>query len=483
MKPLQRLLARARRAVWIATWSTLGAAGLAQAGSPATQSALRSADRAVAPAAAVAERFTLSNGMTLIVQPDRRAPTAVHMVWVRVGSMDEVDGQSGVAHVLEHMLFKGTDTLAEGEFSRRVAALGGRDNAFTSRDVTAYHQQVPADRLEAVMQLEADRFARNRWPDDAFQREMGVIQEERRQRVEESPQARLFELFNATAFKAHPYRRPIIGWMADLQALRADEVRDFYRRWYVPSNAAVVVVGDVDVQAVRAMAERHYGRIPAAGLPVRKPLTEPLQQGPRRVELRARAQQPLLLMGYKVPQLAHPLDESSAAADALALTLLAGVLDGHSAARLERALVQGRQPDGRLGERVADHAGASYGLSGRGPQLFLLSAAPAQGVAPQQLEAALKAELRRVAEDGVTPAELQRVKNQWAASEVFKRDSMFALARELGEHWALDWPLDASERLMARLRAVTPEHVQAVARRYFADDQLTVGWLTPQEQP
>jgi zinc protease len=422
-----------------------------------------------------AQTFTLSNGMTLIVQPDRRAPTVVHMVWVRVGSVDEVSGTSGVAHVLEHMMFKGTPTLAEGEFSRRVAALGGRDNAFTSRDVTAYHQQVPADKLADVMALEADRFANMQWADDAFRREMGVIQEERRQRTEESPQALMFEAFNAATFLAHPYRRPIIGWMSDLKSMTPDDARDFHRRWYVPANAAVVVVGDVDVDQVRAFAEKHYGAIPARAVPERKPQVEPEQTGPRRVTFHGRTQQPSLLLGYKVPQLTGPSANDANSQDALALLLLSGVLDGNSASRLERRLVQGQG-----GKRLADSVSASYGLMGRGPQLFMLSGSPKAGIAPEQLEAALKAEVQRIARDGVSEAELQRVKNQWTASEVFQLDSMFAQARELGSYWLLGWPVDAGQTLMQRLREVTTEQVRSVAQRYFDDRQLTVGLLLPE---
>ena len=209
------------------------------------------------------EQFTLSNGMTLIVQPDRRAPTAVQMVWVRVGSVDEVDGTSGVAHVLEHMLFKGSKELKAGEFSRRVAALGGRENAFTSRDYTGYYQQIPATRLEDVMKLESDRFANNQWPDDEFKREIEVVKEERRLRTDDQPRALLGEQQNAIVFTASPYRRPVVGWMSDLEAMTPDDARVFYRRWYVPANAALVVAGDVDVAKVRALAERYYGSIPA----------------------------------------------------------------------------------------------------------------------------------------------------------------------------------------------------------------------------
>jgi len=426
------------------------------------------------------QTFTLSNGMTLIVQPDRRAPTAVHMLWVRVGSMDEVDGRSGVAHVVEHMLFKGTPTLAEGEFSRQIAALGGRENAFTSRDATAYHQQIPAERLAEVMRLEADRFAHNAWPDDAFRREMDVIKEERRQRVDESPQARMIEVFNATAWMAHPYRRPIIGWMSDLVSLTPDDVRAFYREWYVPGNAAVVVVGDVDVGQVREWAERYYGQLPARAVPARKPQTEPAQTGVRRIEYRGRTDRPLVVMGYKVPTLAHPDAQDADSLDALALLLLAGVLDGHSAARLERALIQG---EGIHGQRVADSVGASFSVVGRGPQLFWFSGSPAQGVTPTALEEAFKQQVRRVAQEGVSVAELQRVKTQWLAADVFNLDSTFAQARELGSHWVQGWPLDASARLMQRLDTITPQDIQRVAGRYFTDQQLTVGVLLPEVTP
>ncbi len=432
----------------------------------------------VAAAAATATvrpvQYTLSNGMTLIVQPDRRAPTVAHMVWVRVGSIDEVDGTSGVAHVLEHMMFKGTPDLKPGEFSRRVAALGGRDNAFTSRDATAYHQQVPADRLEDVMRLEADRFARNQWDDAEFFKELQVVKEERRQRTEESPQARMFEAFNATLFQTSPYRRPIIGWMSDLDALTPQDARDFYRRWYVPANAAVVIAGDVEPERVRALAEKHFGRIEARPVPPRKPRDEVRQTGPRRMEYRAVTEQSLVTLAWKAPRWTGAQDDANR--DALALTMLSAVLDGYSGARLDRALVQGQ---GMGGKRVADSASASFGLLGRGPQVFSLTAVPARGVTPEMASAALKAEVARIAREGVQPAELQRVKTQWRAGEVYKRDSVFGQAQELGSYWVQGLGLDGSDRLMAALDAVTPADVQRVASRYFSDDQLTTGVLVP----
>ena len=420
-----------------------------------------------------AEQFIFANGMTLIVKPDRRAPTAVHMLWLRVGSMDEVDGSSGVAHVLEHMLFKGTATVPAGEFSRRVAALGGRENAFTSQDYTGYFQQIPASRLEDVMALEADRFANNQWPDEEFRKELEVVKEERRLRTEDDPRALLYEALSASVFMAAPYRRPIIGWMSDLDAMTPDDARAFYQRWYTPANAVVVVTGDVDVAQVRQLAEKHYGGIVARAVPARKPRTEPAQTGQRRLEIKAPAEQAYVMLAFKVPGLTSFDAPSAQDDDALALTVLAAVLDGYSGARLDRALTQGPA-------RVADSAGAGNGLMGRGPQLFLLDGVPAKGKTAAQVEAALRAQVARVAREGVTEAELQRVKTQWVASEVYKLDSLFNQARELGSYWVQGLPLDAGERLLARLRGVTAEQVRAVAQRYFGDDQLTAAVLMPQ---
>ncbi|MFO1245594.1 MAG: pitrilysin family protein [Ramlibacter sp.] len=430
------------------------------------------APSAGAQAPAKVEQFTLPNGLTVIVKPDRRAPTAVHMLWVRVGAMDEVDGTSGVAHVLEHMMFKGTPELGVGEFSRRVAALGGRENAFTARDYTGYFQQIPAGRLEDVMKLEADRFARNQWADEEFRKEIEVVKEERRLRTEDSPRALLYEQLNAAAFIASPYRRPIVGWMSDLDAMTPADVRAFYQQWYTPANAAVVVAGDVDVAEVRRLAEKYYGSVPARAVPPRKPRAEPAQQGIRRIEFKAPAEQAYVGLAFKVPQLAT-FEPSAEADDALALTVLSAVLDGYTGARLGRALEQG--PD-----RVADSAGAWNGLWGRGPQLFVLDGVPAPGKTPEQVEAALREQVARVAREGVTEAELNRVKTRWVAGEVYKLDSVMNQARELGSQWALGLPLDAGERLIQRLRAVTAQQVQAVAAKYFGDDQLTVAVLRPQ---
>ncbi|MFT4242882.1 MAG: pitrilysin family protein [Acidovorax sp.] len=420
-----------------------------------------------------AQQFTLKNGMQLIVQPDRRAPTAVHMVWVRVGSMDEVDGTTGVAHLLEHMMFKGTKTLPPGEFSRRVAALGGQENAFTSRDYTGYYQQIPANRLEDVMKLESDRFAHNHWPDDEFRKELEVVKEERRMRTDDQPRAVLSEQLFAAAFTASPYRRPIVGWMSDLDSMTPADARAFYRQWYTPTNAVVVVAGDVDVAQVRALAEKYYGTLPAHALPERKPRTEPPQQGLRRIAVKAPAEQAYVALAFRAPSLERVDKLTSDDTDALALMVLSAVFSGYDGARLDRALTQGDN-------RVADSASSSAMVTGRGPALFLLSGVPAAGKTAQQVEDALRAEVARVARDGVSEAELTRVKTQWIASTVYERDSVFSQAQELGGNWIQGFPLDANERLLALLRTVTPAQVQAVAAKYFGDDQLTVATLLPQ---
>jgi zinc protease len=380
-----------------------------------------------------------------------------------------------VAHVLEHMLFKGTPSVKPGDFSRQVAALGGRENAFTNKDYTGYYQQIPANRLVDVMRLEADRFANNQWPDDEFLREIEVVKEERRMRTDDSPRMLLYEQLNATQFVASPYRRPVIGWMSDLDSMTPQDARDFYQRWYVPANAAVVIVGDVDIEQVKRWAEEFYGVIPARPVPSRKPRLEPAQTGTRRIQVKAPAEQAYLTMSWKVPGFSA-FDDQADNQDALALTMLAAVLDGYRGARLDRALAQGDN-------RLADSVGASHTFSGRGPQVFMLDGVPAKGRSVEQLETALREQIAEIARDGVNESEMKRVRAQWLASTIYQRDSLFNQAREMGTYWVEGMPLDSPERLVEALVAVTPQQVQAVAQKYFVDEQLTVANLLPQAGP
>jgi zinc protease len=411
---------------------------------------------------------TLPNGMNVIVKEDRRAPSAVHMVWYRSGAMDEPDGVSGVAHVLEHMMFKGTKKVGPGQFNKRVAAVGGRDNAFTSKDYTAYFQQVPPQRLGEMMSLEADRMKNLIITDAEFRRELEVVKEERRLRTDDQPRALVYEQIAATAFQAHPYRRPVIGWMTDLDTMRPQDARDWYRRWYTPNNAYLVVVGDVDHKAVFRLAAQHYGKLAAGELPARRISAEPEQRGPRDTVVKAPAELPYFAMAWHVPALRNP----AADREAYALQMLAAVLDGYDGARLNRKLVR----DARL----AVSAGASYDGSGRGPSLFYLDGVPAPGKTVAELEAALRTELQRIRDEGVSETELARVKAQAVASRVYKRDSLMGQAMEIGylEAAGLSWRDE--DKLLEGLRAVTADEVQAVARRYFSDDSLTIARLDPQ---
>lgn len=411
---------------------------------------------------------TLKNGLKVIVKEDHRAPTAVHMVWYKVGSMDEVDGTSGLAHALEHMMFKGTPKVGPGEFNRRVAAAGGRDNAFTNYDYTAYFQQVPKEKLPEMMALEADRMGHLTLDPKEFAKEIQVIMEERRMRTDDSPQALLFEALNASAYQSHPYRRPVIGWMADLEQMTDSDLRDWYRRWYVPNNATLVVVGDVDHLQVFREAEKTYGQIKPRALPPRKPISEAPQKGIRQVTVKGPAELPQVLLAWKAPTLRDVNKDR----DPYALEMLAAVLDGHEGARLTQHLVKD--------QRLAQAVGSAYDTTSRGPSLFYLMATPAEGHSPAEIEAGLKAELARIQSDGVSEEELQRARAQLVASQVYKRDSMFAQAMEIGQMEIVGLSYQAVDRMIEKLQSVTAAEVQRVAKQYFNDDSLTVGLLEPQ---
>jgi zinc protease len=414
-----------------------------------------------------AQEFRLANGLRIIVQEDKRAPTVAHMIWYRIGSMDELSGTTGVAHVLEHMMFKGTKKLKPGDFSAKVAALGGRDNAFTSKDYTAYFQQIEKSRLEDVMALEADRMQNLTMDKAEFAKEINVVMEERRLRTDDQAISKVFEALNATAFVAHPYRNPIVGWMDDLKNMTAADALAWYERWYAPNNATMVVTGDVDAKQVFVLAEKYFGKIPVKTLPKTKPQNEPQQVGIRRVVVQAPAENPYLVLAYKAPTLRDVEKDD----DVHALDVLSAVLDGYDNARLPAKLVRT--------DRVATSAGSSYDNTSRGPSLFMLMGVPAQGTTTEQLEQHLRDEVTRIAKEGVSASELNRVKRQLIASQVYKRDSIFGQAMEIGGMEMAGISYKLTDRIIEKLAAVTPEQVQAVAKKYFTDDQLTVASLVP----
>ncbi len=419
-------------------------------------------------AAATVVEHRLANGLKVIVKEDRRAPSVVQQLWYRAGSMDERSGTTGVAHVLEHMMFKGTSRFGPGEFSRRVSRVGGRENAFTGRDYTVYFQQVQRDSLALVMELEADRMTNLVLRPKDFASEIQVVMEERRLRTEDRPRSLTFEAMMAAAFTAHPYRWPIIGWMDDLASMTYRDAQQWYRQWYAPDNAVLIIVGDVDAKTVIRLAQRHYGPIRRRAVPQRRAQAEPAQRGIRRVVTKAPADAAYLILGYKVPVL-RDLQRDW---EAPALEVLAGVLSGNESARLNQALVRD--------SRVATDAGAGYEQLARGPGMFYLHGTVAPGRASVELETGFRDAVARIVTEGVTAKELERVKTQLAAREIYKRDSIFAQAMEMGQLENAGFSHRDIETILAKLREVTAEQVRAVASKYLVDDGLTVAALDPQ---
>jgi zinc protease len=411
--------------------------------------------------------FRLDNGLRLVVKEDRRAPTVVQQVWYRAGSMDEENGVTGVAHVLEHMMFKGTKRYPPGEFSRLIAEAGGRENAFTSTDFTVYHEQVHKDRLPLIMELEADRMANLVLTEKEFKPEIQVVMEERRLRTEDQPRALVYEAWMASAFNAHPYRWPVVGWMGDLQNMTWKDAYAWYRDWYGPNNATVVIVGDVDAQQVLKWARQYYGPLAMKSLRERKISPEPPQRGPRRVMVKAPAELPYLRMGYKAPALRDARKDW----EPYALSLLGWILAGNEAARLNQSLVRER--------RIATTADADYDMIQRGPGIFAIDAAVAGGKKVEELEAALKEMVAQLIRDGVSAEELARAKTQRIAQEVYKRDSLFAQAMEIGSLESTGLSYRDVDLIVERLRGVTAEQVRNVAAKYLVDDNLTVAVLQP----
>jgi len=411
---------------------------------------------------------TLGNGLRVIVKEDHRAPVVVSMVWYKVGSLDEENGTTGISHVLEHMMFKGTKKVPEGEFSKIIAQAGGRDNAFTTQDFTAFFQLLQKSKLPLAMKLEADRMQNLNFSRDGFAKEIKVVMEERRWRTDDNPHALVQEQLLATAFTANPYRRPVVGWMNDLEHMSAEDVEHWYRIWYAPNNATLIVVGDVKPGDVFTLAQRYFGSIKPKTLPVRKPQQEPQQIGVRKVTVKAPAKLPYLMMSYHAPVLRDAEQDW----EPYALEVLAGVLSGNESARLNRSLVRETQ--------VASSAAANYDLTQRGPGLFYLEGVPSEDKTVVDLQAAVRVELQKIIDDGVTNEELERVKAQVIANQVFQRDSVMAQAIEIGEWEMAGLSYKSLDVLVDKLKAVSAEQVQAVAKKYFNDDNLTVAVLDPQ---
>ncbi len=422
------------------------------------------------PVLATVTEYQLDNGMHVVVKEDHRAPVVVHQVWYRVGGNYEQPGKTGLSHMLEHMMFKGTKHLKPGEFSKIVSKLGGQENAFTSSDFTAYYQVVGKQHLERVMELESDRMRNLIIDDEEFYKERDVVTEERRWRLEDKPSSKLYEQFNAVAFLNSPARNPVIGWMTDIRSYTPQDMRDWYKQWYAPNNAILVVVGDVQPKQVLALAKKYYGKYQSETIPELKPQTEIKQEGIRRIELKGATKVPSLQMGFHVPSLvtAKTPEEKQ---EVYALSMLSSILDDGDSSRLSTSIIRE--------QKMASSVSSYYNSASRLTTLFQLSGTPTTGHTVEEVEKALLAEIEKLKTEKVSKQEMERVWAMSEASYVYAQDSTQAQAMMLGRLLSVGLSADLLDDWIERLRTVTPEQIQAVAQKYLNRDNLTVGTLYP----
>lgn len=413
------------------------------------------------------EAFTLDNGLQVVVIENPRAPIVVHTVWYKVGAADEPPGKSGIAHFLEHLMFKGTPSVPSGQFSKIVAANGGSDNAFTSQDYTAYVQRVASDKLELVMRMEADRMANLRLTDEKVAPERGVVQEERRQRTGNSPSAQLYERRRAIAYLRHPYGIPVIGWKREIDGLTTQDALAFYRRHYAPNNAILIVAGDATAAGVRRLAEKYYGAIPRSPVPERVRPVEPDQLAAKRITMKnPRVHVPSISITWRAPS--YSAGETR---HAYPLLVLSDILGGGSTSRLHRRLV--------IEERAASGAGAGYLGTALDMGEFSVSASALAGGDIARTEALLKEEIERVVERGVSEAELARTKRAMLAGAIYARDGLRASPRVIGRALTTGQTIADVEAWPERIRAVTAAAVQDAARAVFVERRSVTAVLLP----
>lgn len=404
------------------------------------------------------ETFTLSNGMQVVVLPNHRAPVILHMVWYKVGSADEPAGKSGIAHLLEHLMFKGTAKHPNGEFSKTLARHGGQENAFTSLDYTGYHQTVASDRLEMVMELEADRMTNLALKPEDVETERAVVLEERNQRIENKPGARLRVLANQKFYpKDHPYGRPIIGWRDELASVTREDALAFYKDHYAPDNAILVIAGDVDVAQVQRLADKYYAPIPARGVAKRATLvTDAPIIGGETVLRDARVRQASWSENVIQPSLSN-----GAPTRVAALEILSELLGGGGTSRLYRALV--------IDQALAVSAGTYYDQSARGDGQFAFYASPRPGVSLDQLAEAVRVETRRILDDGLKAGELAGIKKRMMADAVYSRDAMKTGAWAIGGALAAGHSIEDVEAWPERIQAVTEQDVIDALKAVLAE--------------
>lgn len=414
--------------------------------------------------------YTLDNGFKVLVKPDHRAPVVVSQVWYRIGSSFERTGHTGVSHVLEHMMFKGTDRFGPGELSNLVARYGGNENAFTGRDYTGYYQMWEKTRLPISLAIEANRMTMLNMDAEEFEKEKRVVMEERRMRTDDSPIGTAYERLFAAAFLSSPYQNPVIGWRHDLKNLSLEYTKKWYEKWYSPNNATLVVVGDVDPDEVHQLAIQHFGDLKAKTLPELPDYTEQESKGEKRITIKEKVKVPQLMMGFLTPS----IKTAESIEDTYALAMLAYVLDGGLSARFETNLVRGQQ--------VAASIGTGYDPIARGDVLFSIMSAPTQGTELDQLESAIFEQIQKIKETPPTADELQRALVQLKAGEVFGEDSVFNQADTLGRLAVIDEDWRLADEWIGYLEKVTPEDIQRVAQKYIDQDRMTLVSLVPEDE-
>lgn len=407
---------------------------------------------AMMPSWAQTLKETLPNGLHVIVREDHRAPVVMSQIWYKVGAIDEKVGKSGLSHALEHMMFKGTHNIPSGEFSRRVSAMGGTLNAYTSATETVYHENAAKIHLPTLLEMEADRMVNLNFSNQDFINEMKVIREERRQVVDNNPTGNMYEQMLYRAYDKPANRTAVIGHMRDLHRLTANDLRQWYKQWYAPNNATIVIVGDVDAQQTLELVKQKFGHIPAKKLPERNNVTEKQNKKPVSAHAFGNTQQPMMLLAYRVPTLKKDEEDGMP----YALDMLTTILDGHSAARLESRLVRGKQ--------LALETHVNYTMIDRQPQLLQITAMPREGVSTAKLKAAIEAEIANIVQNGVSEPELQRARRIQETTAIFHRDSMANEAGLIGMLETNGFQYDDEARIRERLQHVTAAEIQAAAR-------------------
>ena len=419
---------------------------------------------------AVVQQFQLNNGLKLLVQEDHRAPIVVSMLWYHVGSADEPGGLQGVSHVLEHMMFKGTQKNPAGIFSKKIASTGGEENAFTNYDYTVYFEKVANTELSTVLALEADRMQQLLFDQQAFTKEMQVIQEERRLRTDNNPQAIAIERYMAAAYVSGPYHHPIIGWMDNLRHMTLQDAHAWYNNFYSPNNATLVIVGDVSAEKAYKLVSAYFSPLPARAKYYPRKVREPTFLGRKYIELHTAAQVPLIVYGYTVPS----FKTSKQLWQPYALQLLAGILDADESARFTTKLVHGNE--------VASTAAVYYDPFMRYQAQFILYAIPTKQHTIEQLKIAMLKEIARLQTESIDVKELERVKKQMIAQKIFEKDSVFAQAMDIGVHDNLNIAQTNIQDYITAIQSITPKQIQQVARQYLIETASTEAVVFPQIQ-